>query len=80
MGGVLVPDEHANVTELDAELSVLGASRVVIGHTVQERGINAACGGRVWRVDVGLSQAMMSAPSQALEIRRDGGVRVLAER
>jgi hypothetical protein len=26
-----------------------------VGHTIQDKGINGACGGRVLRVDVGLS-------------------------
>jgi hypothetical protein len=33
-----------------------GAKRMVVGHTIQEAGINAACGGRVFRIDVGLSR------------------------
>lgn len=35
---------------------VPGAARMVVGHTIQEGGINSACGGRVLRVDVGLSR------------------------
>lgn len=33
-----------------------GAARMVVGHTIQDAGINAACGGRVFRIDVGLSK------------------------
>ena len=33
-----------------------GAQRMVVGHTIQEAGINTACGDRVFRIDVGLSQ------------------------
>jgi hypothetical protein len=33
-----------------------GAERMVVGHTIQEQGINSACGDRVFRIDVGMSQ------------------------
>jgi hypothetical protein len=42
--------------ELDRVLSRLSAKRLIVGHTVQQRGINSACGGKVWRIDVGLSR------------------------
>lgn len=35
---------------------VPGAQRMVVGHTIQEGGINSACQGRVLRIDVGLSR------------------------
>ena len=37
-------------------LSRLEVSRMVVGHTVQKRGISSGCGGRVWRIDVGMSE------------------------
>ena len=40
--------------ELGRVLGALGAKRMVVGHTVQKNGITSACGGRVWRIDVGL--------------------------
>lgn len=50
-------------------LDALGAKRMVVGHTVQRmRGANSACGGRVWRVDVGLAEHY-GGPIQVLEIR-----------
>ena len=36
--------------------SIPGAQRMVVGHTIQGQGINSACEGRVFRVDVGLSR------------------------
>lgn len=33
-----------------------GAARMVVGHTIQEAGISSACGGKVLRIDVGLSR------------------------
>ncbi len=60
---------------LAESLALLGAERMVVGHTVQEQGISSACDGRVWRVDVGLSD-YYGGPTQALEIVGDD-VRVL---
>jgi hypothetical protein len=53
----------------------LGVKRMVVGHTVQDQGINAACDGTVWRIDVGLSKAY-GGPIQVLEIV-DGVPKVL---
>lgn len=66
-------------SELSEALAVLGARRLVVGHTVQPR-ISCACDCTVFRVDVGLSSAMGSGLPQALEIGVDGTVRVLAAR
>jgi hypothetical protein len=42
---------------LEQALGMLpGARRMVVGHTIQEAGINSACGDRVFRIDVGLSK------------------------
>ena len=43
---------------------------MVVGHTVQKNGINAACDGRVWRIDVGMA-AFYGGTVQVLEIRGD---------
>lgn len=56
--------------ELGKVLSLLSAKRLVVGHTVQEQGINSACDGRVWRIDVGLSR-FYGRPPSVLEIRGD---------
>jgi len=63
--------------DLTAALEQLGASRLVVGHTVQPGGVNCACGCKVFRIDVGLSEAMGGAQAQALEISSDGRVRLL---
>ncbi len=62
-------------SELSATLAALGARRMVVGHTVQRGGVNSACDGAVWRIDVGLSR-YFGGPIQVLEIR-GGEVRVL---
>ena len=67
----------AACTETARALAQLGAKRLVVGHTVQPGGINAACRDSIYRIDVGLSSAMGGGAPQALEIQRDGTVRVL---
>jgi hypothetical protein len=56
--------------DLGAALAALGARRMVVGHTVQNQGVNSACDGRVWRIDVGLAH-YFGGPIEALEIRGD---------
>jgi hypothetical protein len=51
-------------------LRLLHVKRLVVGHTVQKHGINNACGGKVWRIDVGLSKYYGGAPT-VLEIIGD---------
>ena len=60
--------------------SIPGAARMVMGHTIQEAGVNGACGGAALRVDVGLSAGCGDGRVQVLEILNDGAtVRVLRE-
>jgi hypothetical protein len=56
--------------DLETALDWLAAKRLVVGHTVQRQGINSACRGRVWRIDVGLSRHYGNPPS-VLEITGD---------
>jgi len=66
--------------ELDEVLGMMGAKRMVVGHTPQLRGINAFVtekGNEVWRCDTGMSSGMMSGPLEALELLADGTVNVL---
>jgi hypothetical protein len=51
-------------------LGKLGAKRMVMGHTVQRNGINPACDGKAWRIDVGMSK-FYQGPIQALAIEGD---------
>jgi hypothetical protein len=64
---------------LGAALAALGAERMVVGHTVQPQGINAACGGRVWRIDTGMSAAYEGGPIQILELAGDRVAPLAAE-
>jgi hypothetical protein len=70
-------DGAPDCSDLTAALSRLGAKRMVVGHTVQHHGASSACGGAVWKIDVGLSHSF-GGPIEALEIRGDD-VRVLRE-
>jgi hypothetical protein len=49
-----------------------GAIRMVMGHTPQSQ-INAALGGKAWRVDVGASRGVMGGVPEVLEIIHGGG-------
>ena len=64
------PSEATCATLAEA-LRGLGARRMVVGHTVQPQGVNAGCGGRVYRIDTGMSKAYEGGPIQALEIAGD---------
>ncbi|MBU1243069.1 metallophosphoesterase [Myxococcota bacterium] len=61
--------------ELAATLRLLDADRMVVGHTPQKT-INAACDGRAWRIDVGLSRHYGSNGPEVLVIQ-DNRVKVL---
>lgn len=58
-------------------LAALGAKRMIMGHTVQRDGANAACGEQAWRIDVGMSR-VYGGPIQALELKGDA-TRVLRD-
>lgn len=51
---------------LQQALEMVGAKRMVVGHTPQLRGCNAECDGRVWRVDIGLSRGVLGSSPQVL--------------
>lgn len=67
--------DASDCAQLEDALEALGARRMVVGHTVQEGGISAACDNQVWRIDVGMSAHYGGKPA-ALEIVGDK-VRVL---
>ncbi|KAK1411264.1 hypothetical protein QVD17_37811 [Tagetes erecta] len=60
--------------------TIPGARRMVIGHTIQSRGINAVCGNKGVRIDVGLSKGCVDGLPEVLEIRRDSDLRILRSR
>jgi hypothetical protein len=54
--GYAMEVDEAGCAALEDALARVGARRMVVGHTVQERGITSACSEQVWRIDVGLSR------------------------
>lgn len=69
---------EVDCASLGETLKAAGVRRIVVGHTPQEHGVTSACGGAVWRIDVGLS-AHYGGPLEALEILGDQ-VRAIAPR
>jgi hypothetical protein len=45
---------------------------MVMGHTIQQGGINTACNGQAIRVDVGMSRGCGNGNVEVLEILGDG--------
>lgn len=70
----------AQCMELNAALADIGSRHMVVGHSVQPNGINSDCGGALWRVDVGMSNAFgkgFKAGVEVLEILDDTKVNIL---
>jgi hypothetical protein len=63
------PDDEACVV-LDEALEILGAKRMIVGHTVHRAGVTPHCEGRLIAVDVGMA-AYYRGPREVLEIRGD---------
>ena len=63
-------ETSAACATLSEALAAMGATRMVVGHTVQRGGVTSACGGKLWRIDVGLSH-YFGGPIEALEIVGD---------
>ncbi|GAB2247726.1 hypothetical protein Droror1_Dr00007608 [Drosera rotundifolia] len=76
---------YSNENELDCDCETLkrvlamipGAKRMVMGHTIQENGINGVCGNAAIRIDVGMSKGCGDGLPEVLEIRKSEGLRVL---
>jgi hypothetical protein len=60
-------EECATLTKT---LGMLGAKRMVMGHTVQRNGVTTACDSKAWRIDVGMSK-FYEGPIQAIAIEGD---------
>ncbi|EIE25532.1 Metallo-dependent phosphatase [Coccomyxa subellipsoidea C-169] len=56
-GAPFLDSQRCDCAALEQVLGRLpGAERMVVGHTIQDAGINSACEDRVFRIDVGLSK------------------------
>ncbi len=68
--------ESADCGQVKTALAAMGVKRMVVGHTVQSRGINALCDGAVWRIDVGLAK-VYGGPIEVLELSPDAPPKIL---
>ena len=68
-----VDDEDCR--ELTEVLKALGAERMIVGHTVQDKGIASRCDGQVWCIDAGMAD-YYGGTIEVLEIDGDE-VRIL---
>jgi hypothetical protein len=75
--------ERDACAELESILKLVGARRMVVGHTVQPRGMTTRCGGRLHLIDVGISDkyvgrgAAWTCESGTVKARYDDRVVVL---
>ncbi|KAL6202565.1 hypothetical protein ACLB2K_026273 [Fragaria x ananassa] len=74
-------DEIADKCDCSALEHVLatipGAKRMIMGHTIQEFGINGACNERAIRIDVGMSKGCGNGLPEVLEINGNSSLRIL---
>jgi len=62
-----------NCEKLEKILQHFNVNGLIVGHTVQEGGINQKCQNKIWRVDTGMSQAFGTKQKiQVLEIWDNG--------
>ncbi|KAM6602467.1 hypothetical protein CsatA_022076 [Cannabis sativa] len=61
--------EMCDCSTLEHVLATIpGAKRMIMGHTIQQVGINGACEGRAIRIDVGMSKGCINGQPEVLEI------------
>ncbi|KAL4590970.1 hypothetical protein LXL04_003917 [Taraxacum kok-saghyz] len=53
--------------------TIPGARRMIMGHTIQEGGINGVCGNTAIRIDVGMSEGCINGLPEVLEINEKSG-------
>jgi hypothetical protein len=58
---------QADCERLSRALAMLGAKRMVVGHTPQQHGITSACEEKVWRIDTGMAR-FYGGPVEVLEL------------
>ena len=76
--------DNPNCSLANESVSILNNSNgnggIVVGHTVQKNGINSKCGGKVWAIDTGMSDAFGKSGDsniQVLEIVNNTKVNIL---
>ncbi len=61
---------EADCAGLEQMLAAAAAKRLVVGHTPQKTGVTEACGGKVVRIDVGLSAYYGPHAPEAIELKQ----------
>ncbi|TXG66444.1 hypothetical protein EZV62_007719 [Acer yangbiense] len=77
--------KYSNELAKDCDCSALehvlatipGVKRMIMGHTIQEVGINGVCDDRAIRIDVGMSKGCINGLPEVLEINGNSGLRIL---
>ncbi|KAL3506857.1 hypothetical protein ACH5RR_032239 [Cinchona calisaya] len=57
--------------------TIPGVKRMIMGHTIQEGGINGACSNRAIRIDVGMSKGCGNGLAEVLEINENSQIKIL---
>ncbi|KAF6162254.1 hypothetical protein GIB67_008383 [Kingdonia uniflora] len=57
--------------------TIPGTKRMIMGHTIQEAGINGVCENKAIRIDVGMSKGCDDGLPEVLEISKNSDLRVL---
>ena len=60
-----------NCDSFNTVSKLLNVGHMIVGHTVQDN-INSKCDNKLWRVDVGISEAFNSNTIEILEILNNG--------
>ncbi|KAJ7980639.1 shewanella-like protein phosphatase 2 [Quillaja saponaria] len=70
--------KNCDCSTLEHVLSTIpGVKRMIMGHTIQEVGINGACDNKAIRIDVGMSKGCINGLPEVLEINRSSELRIL---
>ncbi|CAL9004382.1 unnamed protein product [Prunus brigantina] len=70
--------EKCDCSALEHVLTTIpGAKRMIMGHTIQQFGINGVCEERAIRIDVGMSKGCINGLPEVLEINGNSGMRIL---
>ncbi|KAK4850330.1 hypothetical protein QYF36_005752 [Acer negundo] len=70
--------KDCDCSALEHVLSTIpGVKRMIMGHTIQEVGINGVCDDRAIRIDVGMSKGCINGLPEVLEINGNSGLRIL---
>ncbi|GJW94856.1 shewanella-like protein phosphatase 2 [Tanacetum coccineum] len=70
--------EECDCSMLEHALATIpGARRLIMGHSIQEGGINGVCDGKAIRIDVGMSKGCINGLPEVLEITGTSNLRIL---